>query len=503
MLVFFFMLYIYVDKKNNLVYNCIVWIIICFDKAESFFDKSQNDLVFMLLWREKKLKKYELNMCRGSILKNVALFSLPLMMSSILQLLFNAADIIVVGRFDGQNAMAAVGATSSLINLLINVFIGYSAGAGVVISRYFGAGDKKGMERAVATCISTALIFGMGLMIVGFMLSKFLLGLMDTPFDVIDGATQYMKIYFLGMPAFMLYNFGSGILRAVGDTKRPLVFLTISGVVNVILNLILVIVFKLGVAGVAIATTTSQIISAVCVLICLIKSTESYRLNLKKLKIHGKEFKLMTQIGLPTGIQGSMFSISNVIIQSAINRFGSSVVAGSTAAANIEGFVYAVLSSIAQGMLTFAGQNYGAKELGRIKKGLFVCMALQVGVVFSISGLVVLFSHSLLSIYSKEEAVIQIGMTKLSIICLTYFICGLNETVVAFLRGLGYSVEPMIISVFAICILRIVYVKTVFNSFGTLVALFVSYPISWLIAFAINGGLAFIVWKKVKKSFEN
>ena len=449
------------------------------------------------------MKKYELNMCDGSIIKGIALFSIPLVMSGILQLLFNAADIIVVGRFDGQTAMAAVGSTSSLINLLINIFIGYSAGASVVISRYFGANDKKGMERAVSTCVATAAIFGIGLMIIGFILARRLLLLMDSPADVIDEATIYMKIYFIGMPGFMLYNFGSGILRAIGDTKRPLVFLTAAGIVNVILNLIFVIIFKMGVAGVAIATSVSQAISAVCVIICLIKSKESYRIDPKNIRIYGSEFKMMTKIGLPTGIQGSMFSISNVIIQSAVNRFGSTIMAGSTAASNIEGFVYCVLNGISQGMLTFTGQNYGAKKLQRIKKGLYVCIGLEIGVVLSISALVVFFARPLLSIYSKDAPVIDAGVTRLTVICLTYFLCGLNETVVAFLRGLGYSFGPMVISVFAICILRIVYIKTIFKSFMTLDALFVSYPISWFIAFAVNGVLAVFVWKHLNKSFDN
>ncbi len=447
------------------------------------------------------MKKYELNMTGGSILRSIALFSLPLILSSILQLLFNAADVIVVGRFDGQEAMAAVGSTSSLINLLINVFIGYSAGASVVISRCFGANDKKGIARAVSTSIATAVIFGFGLMIAGFVLARRLLVLMDTPGDVIEGATQYMKIYFLGMPGFMLYNFGSSILRAVGDTKRPLVYLTVAGVVNVILNLVFVICLKMGVAGVAVATAVSQAVSAACVIACLIKSEESYRIDVKNIRIYSKEFKTMTKIGLPTGIQGSMFSISNVIIQSAVNRFGSTIMAGSTAASNIEGFVYAVLNGISQGMLTFTGQNYGAKKLSRIKKGLGTCIVLQIVVVFLISAAVVVFARPLLSIYSKKPAVIEAGVTRLTIICLTYFLCGLNETVMAFMRGLGYSLEPMIISVFAICVLRIIYVKTIFQSIMTLDALFASYPISWFIAFAVNGVLSIFVWKRVIKSF--
>lgn len=442
------------------------------------------------------MKKYEIDMTHGSITKKLLLFSIPLMLSSVLQLLYNAADIVVVGRFDGETSLAAVGSTASLINLIVTVFIGYSTGASVVISKYFGAQDKAGTGRAVRTCITMSLIFSIFLLFVGVLGSKFFLGLMSCPEDVIDKATLYMRIYFLGMPAFMLYNFGSGVLRAVGDTKRPLYYASFSGIVNVLLNLVLVIKFKMGVAGVAVATIISQYISAALVMRCLIKSEESYRFNIKNIGIDKTEFMQMTKIGLPAGIQSSMFSISNVTIQSVVNSYGSVVMAGNAAANNIDGFVYAILNSISQGVLTFSGQNFGAGKMRRIRKGVTKSLLLSFVIVGSISLFAILFSHQLLGIYSDDSKVIEVGAYKMLFVAGTYFICGFNELFVSGIRGMGYSFVPMLTSVFGICGIRIIYVATIYKLFSSLPSLYLTYPLSWTITAIVNGILFYSLWKK-------
>lgn len=436
-------------------------------------------------------------MSSGSILKNIALFSVPLVLSSILQLLYNATDIIIVGKFDGDNALAAVGSTSSVINLLINVFMGYATGSGVIISRYFGGSNEAGTRRAVSTCISMSMIFGAVLMAVGICAAKPLMRLMACPEDVLDAASLYMRIYFAGMPAFMLYNFGSGILRAVGDTKRPLRYLTFSGIINVLLNLFFVIKLHMGVAGVAAATVTAQFISAGCVIRCLVRTEECYRLDIKNLRLHKKEFVMMTKIGLPAGIQGSLFSFSNVIVQSSVNTFGSTVMAGNAAGANVESFVYAMLNSISQAALTFTGQNFGAGKFKRIKRGLWTCLGIEFFVIFSVSILVRLSAHQILRIYSDDIEVINVGARRLSVICFTYFLCGFNEVLVAVLRGLGSSVLPMVTSIFGICGLRILFIMTVFKHIGSLESLYFTYPLSWGITAAIHGILIAVLWKKL------
>lgn len=443
------------------------------------------------------MKKYEMNMAEGSILKNLVFFSVPLILSSVLQLLFNAADIVIVGRFDGDTALAAVGSTTSLIHLILNIFIGYSTGASVVISRYFGAGNETATKKAVSTSITTACLFGIIVMVLGITVSRTLLELMNTPGNVIDGAATYMKIYFIGVPALMLYNFGSGVLRAIGDTKRPLAYLTVAGIINVILNLIFVIKFHMGVAGVALATTISQTVSAACVVICLIKTKECYGIDIKSLRIHKKEFLQMTKIGLPAGIQGSLFSISNVIVQSSINAFGSLAVAGNSAAQSVEGFVYVILNSIAQGCLTFTGQNFGAGKAQRIKKGTLTCLALELVVVFSISIVVLAMGNTVLGFYTDKPEAISIGFGRLSVICFTYFLCGFNEVVVSHLRGLGCSALPTAVSVFGICGVRILYILTVYKYLGTLESLYVVYPLSWIVSFIINGAAALLLWRRL------
>lgn len=440
-------------------------------------------------------KKYEIDMVNGPLFTKIIIFAIPLMLSGILQLLFNAADIIVVGRFTGSHALAAVGSTSSLINLLVNLFIGISIGANVLVGKYYGARDYKNVSETVHTAIYIALWGGFLMIFAGIFLAKPLLELMGTPFDVIDLSVLYMRIYFLGMPAFMVYNFGAAILRAVGDTKRPLYFLTAAGIVNVILNLVFVIIFHMGVAGVAIATTVSQYMSAGFIVLCLAGSDGALRLTRKELKFHKDKLLAMLKIGLPAGLQGMIFNISNVLIQSSVNSFGSIVMAGNTAASNIEGFVYTSMNSIYQTSLSFTSQNMGAKNYKRVNQIFFQCLAIVtlVGVVLGVGAYI--FGHPLLSIYSSSEEVISYGLIRLSIVCASYFLCGLMDVMVGSLRGMGYSIMPMLVSLSGACLFRIIWIFTVFQAEHTLLSLYISYPISWI----LTAGTHFICYMIVKR----
>lgn len=434
-----------------------------------------------LRMRKRGKSSYEIDMCNGPLFGKIVRYAIPLMLSGILQLLFNAADMVVVGRFAGSSALAAVGATGSLINLLVNLFIGLSVGTNVLVARYYGARDMQQLHETVHTSILTSIVSGTILIVIGVVLAKPLLTLMGTPDDVLDQAALYMRIYFCGMPAMMLYNFGAAILRSVGDTKRPLYFLLISGVVNVILNLFLVICFHMGVDGVAVATVVSQVIAAVLVLMCLVKSDAPYRVEIKKLHIYKNKLLEMVKIGLPAGMQGVVFSISNVLIQSSINSFGSTVMAGSTASSNIEGFVYTAMNSFYQTALSFTGQNMGAKKYDRIGKIMRICVldVTVIGLVLGCSAY--LCGSTLLSIYTSDPQVIQYGLVRMLFMCVPYFLCGVMDTMVGSLRGMGYSIMPMIVSLTGACALRVVWILTIFAHYHTLEVLFVSYPISWLI----------------------
>lgn len=368
----------------------------------------------------EKKNKYEMDMCSGALLPKILLYSLPLMLSGILQLLFNAADIVVVGRFAGNDALAAVGSTSSLINLLVNVFMGLSVGTNVMVAHFYGAGQKRELEEMVHTAILTSLVSGVILIFVGLALSRPALLLMDTPENVIDQAVLYIRIYFVGMPVMMLYNFGSAVLRAVGDTRRPLYFLLIAGVVNVILNLFFVISLSMGVAGVALATVISQGISAALVLLCLMRSQGDYQVSLKKLRIVKDKMIKMVKIGLPAGLQGALFSVSNVLIQSSVNSFGSIAMAGNTAAQNLEGFVYTAMNSLHQTCISFTGQNYGARQYKRMGRILLICLGCVIVVGVVMGNGVYLAGDVLLKLYSPDEEVIQYGVLRLLYICTTY-----------------------------------------------------------------------------------
>ncbi len=447
----------------------------------------------------KKGTNYEMDMCNGPLFGKILLFTIPLMLSGILQLLFNAADMIVVGHWVGYDALAAVGSTSSLINLLVNVFIGLSVGTNVLVARYYGGGQKKELSDMVHTAVLTSFICGTALIAIGFFVSPIALKMMGTPDDVLDQSVIYMRIYFAGMPAMMAYNFGSAILRAVGDTKRPLYFLTAAGCINVLLNLFFVIVCSMGVAGVALATSVSQFISAALVLRCLMKTDSDYKLYLTKLTIVPHKLWMMLRIGLPAGLQGAIFSISNVLIQSSVNSFGSVAMAGNSAAANLEGFVYTSMNTLHQTAVSFVGQNYGARKYKRIGTICLECLLIVTIVGLVMGNLAYLFGHQLLRLYASDEAVIDYGIKRMLIICCPYFLCGIMDTLVGCLRGMGYSVMPMLVSLTGACLLRIVWIYTIFQQHPSLEALYLSYPVSWAITALVHGFCFLIIYLKCRK----
>lgn len=444
-------------------------------------------------------RSYEIDMTNGPILGKLVRFSLPLAASGILQLLFNAADIVVVGRFAGSQALAAVGSTGALINLIVTLFMGISVGANVLVSQYYGAGDKKGLHETVHTAVFSSLLFGVGLIAVGIALARPMLEMMETPADVLDQAVLYMRIYFVGMPVLMLYNFGAAILRAVGDTQRPLYFLMLAGVVNVLLNLFFVIVLHMGVAGVAAATSISQAVSAGLVFWCLVKVDGDYKLFPKEMRIYKDKLWKMMKIGLPAGIQGASFSISNVLIQSSINSFGAVAMAGNTAGANIEGFVSMGMDSFSQAALSFTGQNLGANKPKRVNRVLVLCllMASATGLVLGLTAN--LFGPQLLGIYSSDPAVIEYGLIRLRITCMFQFIGGLMGTMVGVLRGMGASLIPMVITISFVCGFRVVWIFTVFAAAPTLQNLYVSYPVTWGLAALFDFICFFFVKRNIEK----
>ena len=444
---------------------------------------------------------YRMDMTEGPLTTKIIKFTIPVMLTGILQLLFNTADVIVVGRFTGKTALAAVGSTGSLINLLVSLFMGLSIGTNVLVARYQGAKDDKAVSETVHTSIALGIVGGLILLIIGVVATRPLLEMMATPEDVIDQSTLYMRILFFGMPLNLILNFGAAILRAIGDTKRPLYYLTIAGVINLFLNIFLVTVFSLGVAGVAIATVISEGVSCVLILLCLKHETGAIRLYFNRIKINPSKCIDIMKIGLPAGLQGCIFSISNVLIQSSVNSFGSTVMAGNTAASHIEGFVYVSMNSLHQTCISFTSQNFGAGKFKRIKKVLINCL-----VIVAITGLVLgnsayFFGKYLLSAYNNEAEVISYGLIRLSIISTMYFLCGLMDVMVGAMRGIGYSILPMIVSLVGACGLRIVWIYTVFVKFRTLDILFISYPVTWTITFLSHLVCYYIVTRKYKDKF--
>jgi len=427
-----------------------------------------------------KSNKYEIDMCNGSIMDKLVSFALPLMLSGILQLMFNAVDIIVVGRFSGSEALAAVGSTTALINVFTNLFIGISLGANVLAARFFAAGRKEEMSETVHTSITLALISGILMAFVGLVFSKGALELMGTPEDVIGLSTLYMRIYFMGMPFFMLYNYGAAILRAVGDTKRPLYFLIIAGVINAGLNMVLVIVFGLGVAGVGIATVFSQMVSCVLVLICLCRTEGSYKLSFSKLSMKGYYLKQIFQVGIPAGIQSTVINFSNALLQSSVNSFGSTAMAGYTAANNILGFLYVSINSVTQACMSFTSQNFGVGKYKRMDRVLIDCMILSVGAALVLGCGAYFFGAEILQIYTEEADVIQCGVEILSITTVPYFLCGIMDLFPGALRGMGYSAVPMVLSIIGTVGMRVLWIFVLFPQHRSLYFLFISYPASWI-----------------------
>lgn len=451
------------------------------------------------------MKTKSLDMTKGPLFKKIIIYTIPIILSNLLQLLFNAADIIVVGQYCGSLAVAAVGSNGSLVSLLVNIMLGLSVGTGIITAQGIGAKDFKTVEKTVHTAIPTALIVGGVLSVVGFFLSGEILKLMDSPADVLPLATTYLKIYFLGVISSSVYNFGAAILRAAGDTKSPLIFLTISGVVNILLNLLFVIVFNMGVSGVAIATTASQTLSAILVVIALIKRTDCCHLNIRKMKIYKIEILKIIRIGVPSSIQSSMFSISNVLIQSSVNLFGAVAVSGNAAAANIEGFVYTSMNAFHMTALNFTGQNIGAGKFKRVKKVLIenlICVSVT-GIV--LGGLSYIFAKPLLSLYITDSAAaIKVGITRIACVGLNYFLCGIMDVIAGVLKGLGATLYSALISIIGVCAFRLFWIFTIFRieEYHNLKSLFISYPISWIITSATYILAYFIVLKSIKKRFE-
>ena len=441
-------------------------------------------------------------MCNGTIMDKLISFSLPLMLSGILQLMFNAVDIVVVGRFSGSQALAAVGSTTALINVFTNLFIGISLGANVLAARFFAAGKDREMSETVHTSITLALISGVIMAFVGLFFSRGALELMATPSDVIDQSALYMKIYFLGMPFFMLYNYGAAILRAVGDTKRPLIFLIISGSVNAVLNMILVIVFHLDVAGVAIATVISQMISCILVLRCLYRSEGSYQLRFSRLMINKTYLKQIFQVGIPAGIQSTVINFSNVLLQSSVNSFGSTAMAGYTAANNIFGFLYVAVNSVTQACMSFTSQNYGVKKTKRMDRVLIDCIILSILIATVMGGAFYVFGPQILSVYNKEPDVIKSGMEILSFTTLTYFLCGIMDLFPGAMRGMGRSGVPMILSIIGTVGTRIFWIYVVFPRNRALDVLFISYPVSWGLTIAMQVCCFILVRRKVHREIQ-
>lgn len=449
--------------------------------------------------------KFKMDLTEGSVFKKMILFAVPLIGSSILQLLFNTADIVVVGNYAGDNAMSAVGSNTAIIGLFTNIFVGLSVGANVLAARCFGAKQNDELKQTVHTAMFISLISGILLSVLGIIFAKPILTVMKTPDEILPLATVYLRIYFIGMPAMMVYNFGSALLRAAGDTKRPFAFLAISGVVNVCLNLVFVIVFGMDVDGVALASVISQCISAALIVMCLMKEKSAFRFELKSMRIHWDKLFEIVRIGVPAGFQGMLFSISNVIIQASVNDFGEIIVSGNTAAANLEQYVFFIMNGFHQAVISFVGQNYGARKYNRIIKSVVtaeICVFVS-GFVFGMAEYI--FGNQLLMLYTSNPAAIAAGIERLGVISASYALCGIMDVMVGALRGIGYSVIPMLVSVVGVCGLRIAWIFTLFQrpELHTAGFLYLSYPVSWVVTFAVLLISFIFAVKKVKLKIEN
>ena len=444
-------------------------------------------------------KKRDIDMSNGPLFINMLSFALPIMAMNILQLLFNAADMIVVGRFSGSEALAAVGATGSLINLIVTLFMGLSVGTSVIVAQDYGADRHADVNRSVHTSITISIIGGLIVMVAGIIFCKPLLELMGTPEDIIQLSILYMRIYFLGIPASMIYNFGAAILRAIGDSRRPMYYLFIAGVVNLVLNLIFVIGFNMSVAGVAWATSISQYLSAALIIVCLYRSHGAIRFIPKQMRINKEKLLPILRIGLPAGLQGLLFSISNVMVQSAVNSFGSTMVAANSASANVEGFVATTMNAYYNAAITFTGQNMGAKKYDRIDSIAKICTVFIFSTWFIIGGATLLFGRQLLSMYTSNPTVIDLGMGRLTIMMAVYFICGVMNVFPGLTRAMGYSILPMIGTLIGACILRIAWLATIFAWNPTLAMLYACYPVTWTLAGLGQVAIFFYARKQIRK----
>lgn len=445
------------------------------------------------------IKSRDVDMCSGPLAKNLLVFALPIMVMNILQLLFNAADTVVVGRFDGKEAMAAVGATGALVNLLVNLFMGLSVGTSVVVATDFGAHSPDGVFRSVHTSILLGILGGVGVMLIGLVASGPLLRLMDTPEDIIGRASVYLRIYFLGMPANMVYNFGAAVLRAVGDSRRPMVFLLVSGLVNVVLNVIFVAGFHQGVAGVAWATVISQTIAAALMLAFLMRSSGALHFDIRHLHIDRQKLRAIVRIGVPAGLQGMLFSVSNVLIQSAVNSFGSTLVAAATASGNIQNFFDTTSNAYYNAAISFTGQNMGAKKYDRVDGIAKCCAAFTFITWFVVGGLMLLLGAPLMRIYTSDAEVIALGMTRLRVMTVLYFACGIMNVFPGITRGMGYSVAPMLCTLVGVCLMRMVWLATVFQWHHTVLVLYACYPVTWALTGIGQVGIFFYARAKLRR----
>ena len=445
--------------------------------------------------------KHEMDMTTGNLFKKIIIFCVPLMLTGILQMFYHTADLIIVGRFSSQaNAVGAVGSTSALINLIVNLFMGLSVGTNVMVARYFSSQKHDSLEKTVHTSITVSLVCGTALGIVGFIFARFFLSLMQNPIDL---AVTYLKIYFIGMPFNMLFNFAASVLRGVGDTKRPLIFLMLAGLINVGLNMFFVIVLGMSVDGVAYATIISQFASCIMIMVCLLKTKEAYGFRFNKMQINLHELKEIAKIGLPAGVQGSIFSISNVLIQSSVNRFGADVIDGNSIAQSIEGFVYIAMNSVYNAALSFIGQNVGVQKYENIKKITWRCLFVVTMIGVLMGGGLFLAKPLVTRLYTTDAHVMEVAFIRLHYLCLPYFLCGIMDVMVGCLRGLGTSFVPMVVSILGVCGFRITWIYTIFYQFAdfsnykSLHLLYVSYPISWIITFAIHVLCYEIIYHKI------
>ncbi len=455
-------------------------------------------------------KRHNVDMINGPIFSKMVVYALPIVASAILQLLYNAADVAVVGRFAGSAALAAVGSTTSLINLFVNFFVGISVGVRVVVSQFYGAGNKNGVRLAVHTAIPLAAVSGVALAVIGFFASKVVLQLMGSPPEVINLSALYLKIYFLGVPATLILNFGTSILGAAGDTRRPMYIMMVSGIINVGLNLIFVITFRMSVAGVALATIISQYFSALVIMWLMMRSNDHYKLSLRKMRFYPQMLKKIICVGVPAGIQSTVFSFSNVIIQSSINSFGSLVMAGNAAAQSAEGFIFTSMNSFYQATMTFTGQNVGARKLHRISKIYLNSIVIVTVLGLSMGAVINLFAKPILSVFTDDPAVIPYGRERLLYLGLTYFLCGLMEVTVGMLRGMGRSLMPMLVAIGGVCGIRIVWVAFVTaagllipDKPATVVWIYYSYPITWIVTTAVHFICYVITKRKLVKTINN